>query len=69
MDESEKAWIRGFSNALAEMHRLLRVGYNSSGVCSVAKGAHLSSRAAQPAGVSTRDMADLKKAGVWSSTD
>jgi hypothetical protein len=38
MDESEKAWIRGFSNALAEMHRLLRVGYNSSGVCSVAKG-------------------------------
>ncbi len=68
MKESEKAWIRGFATALAEMHRLLLGGSNSSGVCAVARGAHLSYRAAQQAGVSAYDMSELTKAGVWAST-
>ena len=68
MKIEEKAWIRGFCTALADMHRLLAGGCNSSGICEVAKAAVLSLRAVKAAGVAGRDIAELDKAGVWAST-
>jgi len=64
MNDAEKAWIRGFCTALAEMHRLLSGGRNSSGVCDVAKAASVSLREAREAGVAGWDLVELAKAGV-----
>ena len=47
----EAAWIRGFCTALADMHRLLLGGYNSSGVRNVARDANISRWKAKQAGV------------------
>jgi hypothetical protein len=68
MSQEEKAWIRGFCTALADIHRLLLGGHNSSGVCEVAKAALLSRRAAKYAGVAERDIVELDKVGVWAAT-
>jgi hypothetical protein len=72
MNDVEKAWIRGFCTALAEMHRLrmmLSGGYSSSGVCDVAKAASVSLRKAREAGVAGWDLAELAKAGVPDSAE
>ena len=69
MSKTEKAWIRGFCTALAEMHRLLLGGCNSSGVRGVAKAAAVSLREAKQAGVPEYDLAELVKAGVQSSVE
>ena len=64
MTSIEAAWIRGFSTALAEMHRLLLHGNNSSGVCRIAREAGVSLNRARKAGVVEYDIAELAKAGV-----
>ena len=58
------AWLSGFAVALAEMHRLLVGGNDSTGVCEVARGAGLTLTSARAAGVSVFDLKGLKKAGV-----
>jgi hypothetical protein len=57
-------WIAGFAVALAEMHRLLFGGCNSSGVCEVARNAGVTLARAKAAGVSDFDLKELRKAGV-----
>jgi hypothetical protein len=64
MNMIESSWYRGFASALAEMHRLLLHGYNSSGVCEVARDAGLSLNRARDAGVCERDIVELTKAGL-----
>lgn len=58
------AWLSGFAVALAEIHRQLLHGNNSSGVCAVARNAGLTLKAARAAGVSSFDLKELKKAGI-----
>lgn len=58
------AWVRGFAVALAEMHRLLLSGNDSTGVCKVAREAGVTLKVARSAGVSNLDLKELKKAGV-----
>lgn len=58
------AWLSGFAVALAEIHRQLLNGNNSSGVCAAARNAGLTLASARGAGVSPFDLRELKKAGV-----
>ena len=58
------AWLSGFAVALAEMHRQLLGGNDSSGVCRVARDAGLTIASARAAGVSVFDLQELKKAGI-----
>lgn len=58
------AWLSGFAVALAEMHRRLVGGNDSTGVCEVARVAGLTLKSARAAGVSTFDLKELKRAGV-----
>jgi hypothetical protein len=58
------AWLRGFATALAEIHRQLLGGNDSSGVCAVARAAGLTITSARAAGVSAFDLKELKKAGI-----
>ena len=58
------AWLSGFAVALAELHRQLLHGNNSSGTCVAAQNAGLTLAAARAAGVSAYDLKELKKAGV-----
>lgn len=58
------AWLSGFAVALAEMHRRLCGGNDSTGVCEVARAAGLTIEAARTAGVSIFDLKELKKAGI-----
>ena len=58
------AWLSGFAVALAEMHRRLLNGNDSTGVCEVARVAGLTLTSARAAGVSAFDLKELKKAGV-----
>lgn len=64
MKREEKAWIAGFSVALAEMHRRLLGGNDSTGVCEVARNAGITISTAKAAGVDPYDLKELKKAGV-----
>jgi hypothetical protein len=57
-------WIAGFAVGLAEMHRLLIGGCNSSGVVVTARNAGLTLKLAKQAGVSDFDLKELRKAGV-----
>jgi hypothetical protein len=58
------AWLSGFAVALAEIHRQLLHGNNSSGICAAARNAGLTLASARAAGVSAFDLRELKKAGV-----
>ena len=58
------AWISGFAVALAELHRQLLHGNNSSGTCAAARHAGLTLASARAAGVSAFDLKELKKAGI-----
>ena len=58
------AWLSGYAVALAEMHRRLAGGNDSTGVCEVARTAGLSLQSARAAGVSAFDLKELKKAGI-----
>jgi hypothetical protein len=58
------AWLSGFAIALAEMHRRLCGGNDSTGVCEVARVAGLTIEVARAAGVSAFDVRELRKAGV-----
>lgn len=58
------AWLSGFAVALAEIHRQLLHGNNSSGICAAAKDAGLTIASARAAGVSAFDLKELKKAGI-----
>lgn len=57
-------WLAGFAVALAEMHRLLIGGCNSSGVCEVARNAGLTLAKAKRARVADFDLKELRRAGV-----
>lgn len=58
------AWLSGFAVALAEMHRRLCGGNDSTGVCEVARTAGLTLASARAAGVSAFDVKELRKAGI-----
>jgi ribose 5-phosphate isomerase RpiB len=58
------AWLSGFAVALAEIHRQLLNGNNSTGICAAARGAGLTLASARAAGVSAFDLKELKKAGI-----
>lgn len=58
------AWLVGFATALAEIHRRLCGGNDSTGVREVARHAGLTVKSARAAGVSAFDLKELKKAGV-----
>ena len=60
----ENQWICGFGLALAEIHRLLIGGNNSSGVCEVARNAGLTLAKFKRAGLDNFDMKELRRAGV-----
>lgn len=60
----DEAWLSGFAVALAEMHRRLVGGNDSTGICEVARGAGLTLAAARAAGTSDYDLRELKRAGV-----
>jgi hypothetical protein len=61
---SPDAWTAGFATALAEMHRRLLGGADSTGVCEVARNAGITIAIARKAGVSDYDLRELAKAGV-----
>lgn len=58
------SWLSGFAVALAEIHRQLLHGNNSTGVCATARAAGLTLKSARAAGVSAYDLKELKKAGI-----
>jgi hypothetical protein len=58
------AWLSGYAVALAEIHRQLLHGNNSTGICAAARAAGLTIATARSAGVSAFDLKELKKAGV-----
>jgi hypothetical protein len=58
------SWLSGFAVALAEIHRQLLHGNNSSGICATASAAGLTLASARAAGVSDFDLKELKKAGI-----
>jgi len=58
------SWLCGCAVALAEMHRLLIGGNNSSGVVGVARAAGLTIARAKAAGVDAYDWKELRRAGV-----
>lgn len=58
------AWLSGFAVALAEMHRRLVGGNDSTGVCEVARVAGLTLQIARDAGVVAFDLKELKRAGI-----
>lgn len=58
------SWLSGFAVALAEMHRRLLNGNDSTSVCAVARTAGLTIKSARAAGVSAFDLKELKKAGI-----
>lgn len=58
------AWLSGFAVALAEMHRRLVHGNDSTGVCEVARVAGLTLASARAAGVAVFDLKELKRAGL-----
>lgn len=60
----DDAWITGFATGLAEMHRRLGGGADSTGVREAARGAGLTINRARLAGLSAYDLRELKKAGV-----
>lgn len=57
-------WLSGFAVALAEMHRRLVGGNDSTGVCEVARVSGLTLKSARAAGVSAFDLKELKRAGI-----
>jgi hypothetical protein len=59
-----RLWTQGFCVALAESHRKLFGGNDSSGVCEVMRDAGITLRDAKAAGVSAYDLKELRKAGV-----
>lgn len=66
----QDAWLSGFAVALAEMHRRLAGGNDSTGVCAVARAAGLSLKSARDVGVSAFGLKELKRAGLptsWTS--
>lgn len=64
MQRTSKEWIAGFAVALAEMHRRLIGGNDSTGVCEVARNAGITIKIARESGVDPYDLKELKKAGV-----
>jgi hypothetical protein len=58
------SWLIGFAVALAEIHRRLLNGNDSTGVREVARDAGLTIKSARAAGVSAFDLRELKKAGI-----
>ena len=60
----DRSWIAGFATALAEIHRQLLNGNNSSGVCDSARNAGITIATARAAGVSNYDLRELRKAGM-----
>lgn len=63
-DREHAAWLAGFAVALAELHRQLLHGNNSSGTCAAARNAGLTIASARAAGVSAFDLKELRKAGL-----
>lgn len=57
----DKAWVCGFTVALAEMHRRQM---NSTAVCEVARDAGIGIKLARNCGVAPFDLRELTKAGV-----
>lgn len=60
----DRAWVRGFATALAEVYRLAVHGNDATGICRIARDAGIDLAGARAAGVSLRDIAALREAGV-----
>jgi len=60
----EHAWTRGFATALAEVHRLLIFGNETSGVREIAATAGVDLAALREARVATADIRSLRIAGL-----
>lgn len=60
----ENQWTCGFGLALAEIHRLLIGGNDSSGVCEVVRNAGLTLAKFKRAGLDDFDLQELRRAGV-----
>lgn len=59
-----REWICGFGLALAEMHRRLLGGNDSTGVCEVVRNAGLTLAKFKRAGLDDFDLKELRQAGV-----
>lgn len=64
MSASLDSWVVGFGTALAEMHRRLLHGNDSAGVREVSRHAALTLDEYIRAGLSSYDVAELRKAGI-----
>lgn len=63
-ETAHRAWVQGFALALADLHRLLLHGNNSSGVCEIVRNAGMTLAKFRQAGVAAYDLRELRKAGV-----
>ena len=64
LDDPTNTWICGFALALAEMHRRLAGGSDSSGVVEVVRSSGLTLARIREAGASSFDWKELRSAGV-----
>lgn len=62
--DERSAWVRGFSTALADVHRCLLRGFGSREVVVVCRAASLTLSEAKRCGVSSYDLRELRRAGV-----
>lgn len=61
IESPDNSWVQGYAVALAEVHRIC---HNTSSILEAAKGAGLTIKSLQEAGVSAFDWRELKRVGV-----
>jgi hypothetical protein len=66
LDGENRVFIQGFAMALAEMHRRLLGGNDSTGVREVARAAGITISSCKKFGVAPYDWRELRRAGVKS---
>lgn len=64
LQDPKNAWICGLATGLAEMHRRLLGGSDSTGVVNVARDCGITIASAKAAGVAAFDWKELRRAGV-----
>jgi hypothetical protein len=64
MGVEERAWVRGFGTALAEIYRSLVLGFARDEICRIVKEAGLSLSDFKEAGLSEYDLGALLRADV-----
>lgn len=64
VEHPDRAWVRGFATALAEVYRLLADGSEAAGIRAIARAAGIDLASARKAQVSAYDLRALARAGV-----